>query len=171
MDYKKFQKTLDQIVAGQFPSFTGVWITAEQYLEIVPACASLIKEGSARYEVNKIGEYLGAWRTRIGADFSTESSSIMPIMERINKVIQEHESKGESLIIIHGDKVSQTANFNLYGDPQSAAMAFAALLDDKDSDLKRFIFSILGVYLAKNPEGLAMFLRGIEMSKQTPGVN
>ena len=125
-----------------------------------------------------ITEYLLNWKCKVD-DLGelerrlTESlKGRLDLFESIKKLISTYQTDDgkDSILIVHGDKANQKARFQIYGDVQSMDMAFAALLDNDKSELKRFMFSIIGTYLAKNPEDEKMFMSGIEeVKKCAPG--
>lgn len=177
MDNNKFQEILKQIKSGKYPPVLGNVISAEQYIQIQNACGYLLNEVKPNdfEKIKGISNYLVSWRSKIGPDFMKEAevlhNATRPFSQRIKEFIAEHGPEGDTVLLVHGDHQNHQAHFNIFGHPQETAMAFAALLDNENSDFKRFIFSLLGVYLAKNPEDLKQFMQGIEVAKQTPGVN
>ena len=93
---------------------------------------------------------------------------IQSILQQLQDLCSEGK---DSVVLIHGDTENHKAAFKLFGNPQTAALSITSLLDTEPSELKRLLYSILTVYLSKNPQDLKMFEKGIEIAKQMPGVN
>ena len=182
MEDKKFVALLERIRIGSYPPTIGQIITVDQFLRIQSMCGNLVSQvppGDDK-RLMLITEYLLSWKIKVADSFELDKRLAQSIkvkiglFESIEKLIDAYQSDDtkDSILLIHGDNANQKAHFKIYGNPQSAAMAFAALLDNDKSELKRFMFSIVGTYLAKNPEDHKMFMRGIEeVKKHAPGIN
>ena len=182
MENKQFEILLERIRIGSYPPTLGYNITVDQFLKIQDMCGNLVTQvpPGDNEELMLITEYLLSWKIKVNDPFTLEKrlaeslKGKIGLFESIEKLIDAYQSDDtkDSILLIHGDNANQKAQFKIYGSPQSAAMAFAALLDNDKSELKRFIFSIIGTYLAKNPEDHKMFMRGIEeVKKHAPGIN
>lgn len=181
MENKQFEILLERIRIGSFPPTLGHSITVDQFLEIQAMCGNLVNQvpPGDNKRIILITGYLLGWKNRVN-DYTELENRLaqslkgkIGLFESIQKIIDAYQSDDtkDSILLVHGDKANQKARFQIYGDVQSMAMTFAALLDSEKSEFKRFIFSLLGVYLAKNPEDRQMFMNGIEVVKNTPGVN
>jgi hypothetical protein len=181
MEKQRFEILLDGIRVGNYPPSLGYTITVDQFLRIQAVCGNLITQvpPGDNKGLPLIIQYLTHWKTKVDDIVELEKrlaeslKAKIGLFDAIHKVIDAYQSDDtkDCILLVHGDKVNQKARFQIYGDVQSMAMTFAALLDNENSDFKRFIFSLLGVYLSKNPEDHKMFENGIELAKQSFGVN
>ena len=64
------------------------------------------------------------------------------------------------MLYMRGDNESQTATLTIKGDVMLLAATFIRLCENND-DFGRFIFAVLGSYLAKTPDKLKEFMDGI----------
>ena len=182
METKQFETLLERIRIGSYPSMTGSLITVDQFLRIQDICTNLVNLAGPddNRKLSLISGYLVGWKLRVDDTVELEKrlyeslNAKMGLFEAIQKLIDAYQTDDskDCILLINGDNVNKKAQFSVYGDVQQVAMAFAALLDSENSNFKRLIFSIIGSYIAKNPEDEKMFMRGIdEVKKYTPGVN
>jgi hypothetical protein len=182
MEKKHFEILLERIRIGSYPPMLGHTITVDQFLEIQSMCGSLANQVPIGDEngMTLVTEYLLNCKCKVD-DFGEMERRLadslkgnLGLFESIKKLINAYQTDDtkDSIFIVHGDSANKKAHFQIYGNVQDSAMAFAALLHSDKSDLKRFILSVVGAYLAKNPKDEKMFLRGIdEVKKYTPGIN
>ena len=181
MENKQFEILLERIRIGSFPPTLGYNITVAQFIEIQAVCANLITQVPTGDDkgVMLIAKYILNWKLKVSDPYELEKrlaqslKGKIGLFESIQKVIDAYQSDDskDSILLVHGDKANQKARFQIYGDVQSMAMTFAALLDSEKSEFKRFMFSILGVYLSKNPLEETAFLEGLKITKLSFGIN
>lgn len=163
MENKQFEILLERIRIRVYPEFIGYSMTVDQFFRLQDKCSELITHTSPKDSnaLKLITTYLLYWKERVDDPVALDKrlahslKGKISLLEAIEKVIDAYQTDDskDSVLLVHGDKANQKAHFKIYGDPQSAAMAFAALLD-------------------KNPEDLKMFMRGIEeVKKHAPGIN
>ena len=74
--------------------------------------------------------------------------------------------KDNSVLYMRGDNEFQTATLTIKGDVMLLAATFIRLCENNDN-FGRFIFAVLGSYLAKTPDKLIEFMDGInQVQKQ-----
>ncbi|MCE5332700.1 MAG: hypothetical protein LLF95_11260 [Bacteroidales bacterium] len=94
----------------------------------------------------------------------------LDIMNLVNKLIEDPTNTKDVIMYIRGDKEFETASINIKGDVQLLASTIQHHLDNNE-EFKRFLLSVLGSWMAKNPIDEKMFLNGLEIAKKTFSIN
>lgn len=91
------------------------------------------------------------------------------IMKLIEKLTEAKDDQNAAMYI-RGDSEFQEASFYIKGDFRLLAQTIQHHISVND-EFKKFIFAVVGSYLSQNPIEENEFIAGLELTKQTFGVN
>ena len=91
------------------------------------------------------------------------------ILALINKLTEGKDDKNAAMYI-RGDAEFQEASFYIKGDFRLLAQTIQHHITANE-EFKKFIFAVVGSYLVNNEQDKKEFLAGLEITKQTFGIN
>lgn len=87
----------------------------------------------------------------------------------ISKIVED-ESETDGVMFLHVDREFENIMVSIQGNVQLLANGFHAHLDNNE-EFRRFLTSVVGSWLVKNPEEERMFMEGLNIAKNSMGVN
>lgn len=93
--------------------------------------------------------------------------------QHIKRLIENLTKEGDNqnaAMFVRGDSEFQEASFYIKGDIKLLASTFHHHMDNNE-EFRRLILSIIGSFLAKNPEEERQFIAGLEVAKNHFGIN